>query len=100
MEVPEDANFQVFRECLSTPLIEKSSEQPAKKTRKARGNNRRKTAIKPVIHKAVEANDAEDLAEFIDVCQTSFYHSSSSIDEESSISLSKSSRTSQHLFEN
>ncbi|KAN0101833.1 hypothetical protein V8E51_012343 [Hyaloscypha variabilis] len=66
MEEFEDVNFQIFRDCLSTPLIEKSPEQPAKKTRKARENSRRKRAIKPVIHETEEANDAEELAEFID----------------------------------
>jgi hypothetical protein len=67
MEGLEEANFQIFRDCLSTPLIEKSSTQPANKTRKARGNGRRKTAIKPVSVETEEPNDAEELAEFIDV---------------------------------
>jgi len=100
MEEFEDVNFQIFRDCLSTPLIEKSPEQPAKKTRKARENSRRKTAIKPVIHETEEANDAEELAEFIDVCCSLIYHLISLADKQSSISLSKSSRASQHLFEN
>lgn len=69
MEASEDANFQVFRDCLSNPLIEKSSQQPAKKTRKARV--RRKTAIKPVEATIEEPNDAEELSEFIDVCPSS-----------------------------
>jgi 5-methylcytosine-specific restriction endonuclease McrA len=63
----EEANFQIFRDCLSTPLIEKFSTQPAKKTRKARGNGRRKTAINPVAVETEETNDAEELADFIDV---------------------------------
>jgi hypothetical protein len=68
MEPFEDSNFQIFRDCLSTPLIEKSSEQPTKKTRKARGNGRRKSATKPIEAEIGEPNGAEELAEFIDVC--------------------------------
>lgn len=82
MESSGETNFQIFRDCLSNPLIEKSSEQPTKKTRKARGG--RKTAIKPIKQDIEEANDAEDLAEFIDVCLSSIYHQYSAIDQESS----------------
>ncbi|KAE8450026.1 hypothetical protein EG329_007165 [Mollisiaceae sp. DMI_Dod_QoI] len=64
MDETESSNFQLFRECLSTPLIEKSSTTPEKKTRKARGSCRRKTAIKPVT--VEEPDDAEELADFID----------------------------------
>jgi hypothetical protein len=66
MEDPESSNFQLFRDCISTPLIERSTTSPSKKTRKGRGNGRRKTAIKPVIP-VEEPDDAEELAEFIDV---------------------------------
>jgi len=38
------SNFQLFRDCLATPLIEKSAERPKKSSRKSRGNGRRKTA--------------------------------------------------------
>ena len=63
----EAANFQLFRECLSTPLIEKSSIVPPKKARKARGG--RKTAIKTVSVSAGEEPEdaAAELAEFVDV---------------------------------
>lgn len=64
MNDSEESNFQLFRDCLSTPLIEKSTATPAKKPRKARAG--RKNAIKPVIQ-AEEPNDAEELGEFIDV---------------------------------
>lgn len=67
MEDVERSNFQLFRDCLSTPLIEKSTEQPPK-TKRARNKSGRKTAVKPVaVHKA-ESNDADELAEFIEVC--------------------------------
>jgi len=62
MEDPESSNFQLFRDCIYTPLIEKSVTKPEKKTRKGR----RKTAIKPIIP-VEEPDDAEELAEFIDV---------------------------------
>jgi hypothetical protein len=63
----ESSNFQLFRECLSTPLIEKSSIAPTKKARKARAG--RKTAIKPVSVStaAEESNNAVELADFVDV---------------------------------
>lgn len=62
----EQSNYQLFRDCLSTPLIEKSvTEVPKKKKTRKYG---RKTAIKPVSAPAAdEANDAEELADFIDV---------------------------------
>ncbi|TVY75716.1 Uncharacterized protein LSUE1_G005665 [Lachnellula suecica] len=61
----ETSNFQLFRDCLSTPLIEKSSVTPPKKARKVRAG--RKTAIKPVYTTPEEPNDAAELGEFIDV---------------------------------
>ncbi len=90
METSEDVNFQVFRDCLSNPLIEKSSQQPAKKTRKAQV--RRKTAIKPVEATMEEPNDAEELSEFIDVCPSSIRSLVPRTDEGISISHSKSSQ--------
>ena len=66
MEETETSNFQVFRDCLSTPLIQKSTEQPPK-VKKARNNSGRKTVIKPVIIKKAETSDTDELAEFIDV---------------------------------
>jgi len=44
MNDSEISNFQLFRDCLATPLIEKSAEKPKKSGRKSRGNGRRKTA--------------------------------------------------------
>ncbi|TVY91474.1 hypothetical protein LAWI1_G003256 [Lachnellula willkommii] len=68
----EEHNFQLFRECLSTPLIEKSSTAPTKKVRKARAG--RKTAIKPVASAATEeADDAAELADFVDVSSKFLY---------------------------
>ncbi|KAG4421432.1 hypothetical protein IFR04_005491 [Cadophora malorum] len=72
MDHSEESNFQLFRDCLSTPLIEKSTTTPAKKPRKARAG--RKNAIKPVIQ-AEEPNDAEELGEFIDYLGTEIFTS-------------------------
>jgi hypothetical protein len=66
MEEVESSNYQLFRDCLSTPLIEKSTEAPSK-TKKTRTKSGRKTAIKPVIVETTEQNNADELAEFIDV---------------------------------
>jgi hypothetical protein len=66
MEDPESSNFQLFRDCISTPLIEKTTTLPSKKARNIRGNGRRKTAIKPVTP-VEDPDDSEELAEFIDV---------------------------------
>jgi hypothetical protein len=91
MEDVENANFQIFRDCLSTPLIEESSAQSTNKSRKARRNSRRKTAIKSIQVQAEEPHDAEELAEFIDVCPSLIYPPNSKIDQGNSISPSKSS---------
>lgn len=71
--VEEESNFSTFRDCLSEPVIRKLAIQPPKpsKRRAAKG---RKNAIKPVYPQEAQAdarqtNDAEDLAEFIDVCK-------------------------------
>lgn len=71
----EDSNFQLFREILSSLIIEKcttssASSKPRTKARKTKAG--RKTAIKPVSRDVTieeeEKNDAEELCEFIDVC--------------------------------
>lgn len=83
----EGSNFQLFRDCLSTPLIEKSTGEAAKKKRKLR--NGRKTAIKPVASSLTtdERNDAEELADFIDVCISFMYLNST---DQTSISRQRS----------
>ncbi|RDL32558.1 Uncharacterized protein BP5553_09014 [Venustampulla echinocandica] len=77
----EEANFQLFRDCLSTPLIDKSSTSPPKKKKKirrARGTGSRKATVQ--IPQNVEEdldrqNDAEDLAEFIDYLASEIFTS-------------------------
>jgi hypothetical protein len=73
-EYKSTTNFQTFRDCLATPLIEKSTSESSKSSRKTRGNGRRRTAIKPVTMESDDANNAEDLADSIDVnrCNTTF----------------------------
>jgi hypothetical protein len=66
MEGVESSNFDLFRDCLASPLIEKSSQDPVRKCKKGRGNGR-KRVNEPVTILPQEPNDAEELAEFIDV---------------------------------
>ncbi len=61
----EEANFQIFRDCLATPLIEKSATEP-KKPKTARVKAGRKSVIKLVSAVPEESNDAGELAGFID----------------------------------
>ena len=67
----EQANYETFRDCLSSPIIQRSASKPLKPAkRKLKG---RKNAVNPIDHASpneVEQNnntDAEDLADFIDV---------------------------------
>jgi hypothetical protein len=66
----EKDNFELFRDCLATPLIERSAAEPQKTPRKRKGGNGRKTSKLVDGSSAVERNDAEELAEFIDVSWT------------------------------
>ncbi|KAF2717634.1 hypothetical protein K431DRAFT_232622 [Polychaeton citri CBS 116435] len=63
--ISDDAgdNFQTFRECLSTTIIEKLA-PPAHKRKKVKG---RKNAIKPVTKPVTESdNAAADLSDFVE----------------------------------
>ncbi|KAI9743226.1 MAG: hypothetical protein M1818_003072 [Claussenomyces sp. TS43310] len=68
----ETSNFQIFRDCLSTTLIEVFAITPTKPTRRRKGGNGRKTprvevSVDPLAAQASQGeNDAEELAEFID----------------------------------
>jgi hypothetical protein len=70
MEGVESFNFKLFRDCFASPLIEKSAQKPTRKNKKARGNGRRKSASQAPASLPQEPNDAEELAEFIDVSVT------------------------------
>jgi len=94
MEEVETDNFQLFQDCLATPLIEKSAEKPRKQGRKARGGRKKasmstlpyivnvsqvlrqlrpflteKLTVKSIVAPKEDTNDAEELGDFIDVCQ-------------------------------
>lgn len=74
MDKIQSYNFQAFRDCLATPLIEQSAQQPIK-SKKSRSKSGRKTAIKPIISERAEPGDADDLSEFIDVmCLGSIFY--------------------------
>jgi len=70
MKEVEDSNLQLLRDCLSDPLIEQSSGRTAK-SKKARNKAGRKTATKLVVVERTETSDADELAEFVDVCISS-----------------------------
>ncbi len=66
-------NFDIFRECLSGPLIEKSAITPTrpKKRRIAQAHRNASKVVKGHVGHGEEGhNAAEDLAEFIDVNST------------------------------
>lgn len=66
MNDDEIPNFQVFRDCLAAPMIERSTENQNPKKQRRTAKAGRKTMIKPLTTEPEEANDAEELAEFID----------------------------------
>lgn len=64
----ESANFDVFRDCLSTAIIEKLAPAGGKGTKKKRVKGR-KREIKPVVREEEEdgRSDVAELAEFVEV---------------------------------
>ena len=69
MNENERSNFQTFRDCLATPLIQKSVEKPASnKSRKGRVSRGSLKKVSRPIENKQEPNDVEELADFIDVC--------------------------------
>ena len=67
------SNYEVFRDCLSGPIIEKSAITPTK-PRKRKTSKGRKTAVKTGQHpdhnedeQHSDGDNPEDLADFIDV---------------------------------
>jgi hypothetical protein len=70
----EESNFQTFRDCLSTVLIERVAPATAKPKRRVKG---RKNEIKPVVRvtdgEEGEA-DAAELSEFTEVNGISVRH--------------------------
>jgi hypothetical protein len=66
MAIGESSNFKLFRDCLASLIIEKRSYEPSRKPKKARGN-RRKSTPESRASPLTEPDDAEELAEFIDV---------------------------------
>jgi hypothetical protein len=66
----ESSNFQLFRDCLSNPIITQSAEKSSQLRGRRKGRRNAKRAIKPVISEKGDDDDArhaEELAEFIDV---------------------------------
>lgn len=70
----EQSNYEIFRECLSEPVLKALAPQVEKpKKKKRHGRKTSKTTSNPDIIEPNEpivddtANDADDLGEFIDV---------------------------------
>lgn len=60
----EESNFETFRDCLSTVVIEKLAPATAKPKKRVKG---RKNEIKPVVAAGDGETDAADLSEFTEV---------------------------------
>jgi len=63
----EESNFETFRDCLSTVLIERLAPATAKPKKRVKG---RKNEIKPVVRITTEEEgeaDAAELSEFTEV---------------------------------
>jgi len=64
----DTTNLNVFRDCLSTTIIERLSPQSGKRTKK-RVSKGRKNEIKPVVRtEEADINDASELGDFVEVC--------------------------------
>jgi hypothetical protein len=70
----EEPNFETFRDCLSTVLIERVAPATAKPKKRVKG---RKNEIKPVV-RATDGEegetDAAELSEFTEVCRIYVCH--------------------------
>ena len=58
-----DANYTVFRECLSSAIVARSEGKPSRRKAKPKRNARREIPSAPKTERA----DPEELAEFVDV---------------------------------
>lgn len=67
MDGVESSNYKLFRDCFASPLIEKSAQERSGKIKRGRGIGSKKSAIRGPVILPQEPNDAEELAEFIDV---------------------------------
>lgn len=72
----ETANFDIFRDCLSTTIIQKLAPDAGGKGSTKRRVKGRKNEIKPVarVVKNEEANDAAELGDFVEVTMSLFRH--------------------------
>lgn len=60
-------NFATFRDCLSDPVIRKLAAKPQKVQKKKKASRRKSDTPTEIAGVSEDGNDAEDLAEFIDV---------------------------------
>ena len=79
----EEFNFETFRDCLSTVLIERLAPATAKPKKRVKG---RKNEIKPVVRATTEEEgeaDAAELSEFTDVSHARIHSSEKCIAKQS-----------------
>ena len=70
ISVEDSANFELFRDCLSTPLIQKFATEPLRSKGKHKSGHGRKKSQAPGADINIDndsSKDAEELSEFIDV---------------------------------
>jgi hypothetical protein len=80
----ETANFELFRDCLSTPLIDKFATKPPKSKGKRKSGHGRKKSQLPTSEIGVEnedGKDAEELSDFINVSMSNVHPHSKHTDE-------------------
>ncbi|KAH8590863.1 hypothetical protein B0O99DRAFT_633668 [Bisporella sp. PMI_857] len=79
MNENESSNFDTFRDCLTTPLIQKSVEKPSptkvRKNRILRNATERNTRATKLVEVKEAPNDIEELAEFIDYIASEIFTS-------------------------
>lgn len=61
------SNFDLFRDCLSGPLLQRSAIENAKVSQKRRTRGRKYSVKHDIDAHAIGQGDAEELAEFINV---------------------------------
>jgi hypothetical protein len=63
----ETTNYEIFRDCLSAPLIQKFATDPAISKRKRHGRKKSQVVSADIGVGGNSSKDAEELSEFIDV---------------------------------
>lgn len=84
LNAEETANFELFRDCLSTPLIDKFATKPPKsKGKRKSGHGRKKSQLQTskISVENEDGKDAEELSDFINVSMSNARPHSKHTDE-------------------